>query len=65
MERSRRELSINVVAYRCIFKNNQITPSLSFAFIPKTEILDYPKPDFFLLYSFGEKNDSLRRAHRQ
>ena len=48
MQRSRRELSINVIINRFIFKNNQITPFPYFAFIteigigqPKTGIIFY------------------------
>jgi len=37
MKMSRRELSIDMVIHRDIFKNNQITLFPSFTFIPKTE----------------------------
>jgi len=38
MESSRRDLSIDMVVDRFIFKNNQITLSLCFTFIPTTGV---------------------------
>ena len=46
MIRSRRELSINMVIYRFIFKNSQITLLLRFTFIPETSA-GLPKTTFF------------------
>jgi len=38
MENSRRDLFIDMVVYRFIFKDNQITLSPYFTFIPKTSV---------------------------
>jgi len=38
LKRSRRELSINMVIDRFIFKNSQITVFSCFTFIPKTDM---------------------------
>ena len=38
MESSRRDLLIDMVVDRFIFKNNQITPSHCFTFVPKTGV---------------------------
>jgi len=38
MESSRRDLFIDMVVHRFIFKNNQITLSLCFEVIPKTGV---------------------------
>jgi len=48
MERSRRELSINMAIDRLIFKNNHIMLFPVFTFIPKTGI-GLPETGFFLL----------------
>ena len=50
MKRSRRELSVNVVIHRFIFKNNQITPFPCLTFIPKPGI-GLPKTGFFFCAS--------------
>jgi len=39
MESSRRDLFIDMVVDRFILKNNQITPSLYFNFIPKSGVV--------------------------
>jgi len=41
MKRSRRELSIDIVTYRDIIRNDEITLIPSFTFIPKTEVRFY------------------------
>jgi len=41
MKRSRRELSIDMVIHRNIFKNNQVKLSPCFTFIPKTGVSFY------------------------
>jgi len=51
MKRSRRELSINMVINRFIFKNNQITLITCFTFIPKTGV-GLPKTGI-IFYSEG------------
>jgi len=38
MESSRRDLSIDMIVERFIFKNNQITLTPYFTFLPKTDV---------------------------
>jgi len=65
MKTSRRELSIEMVIHRSIFKNNQITHFSCFTFISTTGVSFYCAPVLGINVKRGERNLAIMEDKQQ